>query len=41
MSLTIALVIVISLISIALNYLMKYLDHKVVFWKESSALKRE
>jgi len=40
MSLTIALVIVISLISIALNYLMKYLDHKVVFWKESSALKR-
>ena len=40
MSLTVALVIVVAIISIAFNEAMKYLNRKVIFWKESAALVR-
>jgi NitT/TauT family transport system permease protein len=40
MGLTIALIIVVAFVSIGLNEGMKYLNRKVIFWKESAALVR-
>jgi NitT/TauT family transport system permease protein len=40
LGLTAALIVVIALISIALNEGMKYLTGRVVFWKESAAMSR-
>jgi taurine transport system permease protein len=40
MGLTVALIIVVALISIALNEVMKYINRRAVFWTESAAMTR-
>ncbi len=41
LGLTVALILIVATISIVLNELLKYLNTRVVFWKESSAMIRQ